>query len=156
MEQAPPDTSLQCGSRAPETSWVTDSHAPAPAPAAWYADPSAPGRLRWYDGTQWTGHVHPAAPPQYAALPPWSTAPPARDRSIEALLPVNRSGLAIAAGYAGLFAVLLVFAPVALLLGVLALRDLSHKPTVGGRGRAWFGVVAGGLGTLALVGVLLS
>lgn len=32
---------------------------PAPSPAAgWYQDPwGEPGRVRWYDGQQWTGHV---------------------------------------------------------------------------------------------------
>ncbi|MDX6670993.1 MAG: hypothetical protein QOI91_1356 [Solirubrobacteraceae bacterium] len=29
---------------------------PAP-PAGWYADPQAPGRWRWWDGTQWTDQV---------------------------------------------------------------------------------------------------
>lgn len=141
---------------------VTDFFAPSAAPAAavpagWYADPSAPGQLRWFDGIQWTGHVH--ATPQPVAPWPYGQpvgAAPVRDRSVEALIPVNRTGLSIAAGYAGLFAVLIVFAPIALVLGVLALRDLSHKPTVAGRGRAWFGVVAGGLGTIVLIGMLLS
>ena len=112
------------------------------AQPGWYADPHSAQHWRWFDGRQWTAHVAPAVPAQ-------------RDRSIEALLPVNRSGLAIAAGYAGLFAILLVFAPIALVLGVLALRDLSTKPTVGGRGRAWFGVVAGALGTLGLLAAIL-
>ena len=111
-------------------------------PPGWYADPHFPQRWRWYDGLQWTAHVAPASPAQ-------------RDRSIEMLLPVNRSGLAIAAGYAGLFAILLVFAPIALVLGVLALRELSTKPTVGGRGRAWFGVVAGAFGTFGLLVAIL-
>lgn len=132
---------------------------PAAPPPAWYADPQVPGQLRWYDGARWTEHTAPAAPPGYA--PPgyapagyapggWG-APAQRDRAMEALLPVNRSGLAIAAGYAGLFSILLIFGPVAILLGVLALRDLAGKPTVGGRGRAWFGIIAGSIGTLVLV-----
>jgi hypothetical protein len=132
------------------------------APAGWYPDPHLPGQLRWFDGAGWTGHVH-AAPPFTAAptlsVGPWGSGPPAwpaeRDRAMEAILPVNRSGLAIAAGYAGLFSILLVFAPIALVLGVLALRDLSSKPTVAGRGRAWFGIVAGALGTVGLVAVML-
>ena len=40
------------------------------------------------------------------------------------LLPVGRSGLAIAAGYAGLFALLILPAPLALLLG-LSLFEIS-------------------------------
>lgn len=129
--------------------------APVPAaPAAWYPDPSAPGLLRWFDGLQWTAHVHPASPPWPYAQPPLGAGE--RDRSREALIPVNRTGLSIAAGYAGLFALLIVPAPIALVLGVLALRDLSHKPTVAGRGRAWFGVLTGGLGTLVLIGWMLA
>ncbi|HEX5476012.1 MAG TPA: zinc ribbon domain-containing protein [Vicinamibacterales bacterium] len=67
------------------------------------------------------------------------------------LLPVGRSGWAIAAGYAGLFALLVVPAPLALLLGIVAVRDLRKRPTKHGMGRAVFGIVMGGLGS----GVLL-
>ncbi|MEO8263514.1 MAG: DUF2510 domain-containing protein [Pseudolysinimonas sp.] len=35
-------------------------------PPGWYPDTSAPGWQRWWDGTQWTEHVH---PPQYQAVP---------------------------------------------------------------------------------------
>ena len=31
----------------------------------WYADPDDPQSLRWYDGTQWTEHRTPAAPPSH-------------------------------------------------------------------------------------------
>ncbi len=67
------------------------------------------------------------------------------------LLPVGRSGFAIAASYAGLFALLVVPAPLALLLGILAVRDLRRNPKKYGMGRAIFGVVMGALGTCALV-----
>jgi hypothetical protein len=33
--------------------------APSGIPASWYPDPSRPGQLRWWDGQQWTEHVHP-------------------------------------------------------------------------------------------------
>lgn len=29
----------------------------------WYSDPHDASQLRWWDGTQWTGHVAPAVPP---------------------------------------------------------------------------------------------
>jgi restriction system protein len=33
------------------------------APASWYADPHGGGHLRYWDGTAWTSHTHPAPPP---------------------------------------------------------------------------------------------
>lgn len=130
-----------------ESGTTQSSAAATSAPANWYPDPYQQGYLRWFDGQQWTGHVSGPAPS-------WATPP--RNRRMEALLPVNRSALSIAAGYAGLFSILLIFAPLALVLGVFALRDLSTKPDVGGRGRAWFGVIAGVLGTFGLLAVLTS
>jgi uncharacterized protein DUF2510 len=53
-----------------------------PAPAAaqttaagWYADPGSPSRLRYWSGTAWTEHTHPAA--QEPATP--SSPPPAEE-----------------------------------------------------------------------------
>ena len=66
------------------------------------------------------------------------------------LLPVGRSGLAIAAGYAGLFALLILPAPLALVLGVLAVRDIKQHPHKRGMGRAMLGIVTGALGTALL------
>jgi len=57
------------------------------------------------------------------------------------LLPVGRSGFAIAAGYLGLFAVIFFPAPLALLFGILAYRDIKRNPKKSGMGRAIFGIV---------------
>jgi uncharacterized RDD family membrane protein YckC len=75
-------------------------------------------------------------------------------RSSDWLLPTGRSGWAIAAGYLGLFSLLLVPAPFALGAGVLGLRDIRRNPRLGGRGRAIFGIVMGSLFSIALVGML--
>lgn len=72
------------------------------------------------------------------------------------LLPVGRSGLAIAAGYVGLLSFLLIPAPFALVLGILAIRDIQAHPTKHGMGRAVFGVVAGALGTAGGVAILVA
>ncbi|HBN21882.1 MAG TPA: hypothetical protein DD412_01420 [Holosporales bacterium] len=72
------------------------------------------------------------------------------DIATKILLPVGRSGLAISAGYAGLFALLIFPAPLALLLGILAFYDLKKNPQKGGRGRMLFGLITGGIGTLIL------
>lgn len=75
----------------------------------------------------------------------------ADDPAVRMLLPVGRSGLAIAAGYAGLFAVIPFLAPIALLLGILAIRDLRKNPEKHGMGRAIFGLAMGIVFTLLLV-----
>ena len=71
------------------------------------------------------------------------------------VLPVGRSGWAIAAGYAGLFALLVIPAPIALILGIGAVLDLRRNPKKRGMGRAVFGILTGGLGTGLLVWLYL-
>ena len=76
---------------------------------------------------------------------------PADDVALRAVLPVGRSGWAIAAGYLALFSVLLVPAPFALAAGLLAMRDIKRHPEKHGMGRAIFGVVMGSLGVLVMI-----
>jgi DNA-directed RNA polymerase subunit RPC12/RpoP len=72
------------------------------------------------------------------------------------LLPVGRSGWAIASGYLGLFSVLLVFAPFALLTGILAVADIRRHSDKHGMGRAIFGIVMGVLGTIGLIALIIA
>jgi hypothetical protein len=72
------------------------------------------------------------------------------------LLPVGRSGRAIAAGYLGLVSVLLVPAPFALLAGVLAVRDIRRDAAQHGLGRAWFGILMGLAGTVGLILMMVA
>ncbi|MFY9825171.1 MAG: GYF domain-containing protein [Thermoanaerobaculia bacterium] len=128
------------------------------------------GDLVWTDGmAQWqpaatipgllpqTPVAMPPARPAYAAPPP---RPAGDDPMMRMLLPVGRSGWAIAAGYLGLFSLLGIFAPIALIVGIVAVRDIKKHPEKHGLGRAWFGIVMGGLVTLtlglALAGSLMS
>lgn len=76
------------------------------------------------------------------------------DPTVRMLLPVGRSGWAVAAGYLGLFSVLLVFAPFALLTGILAIVDIRKHSEKHGMGRAVFGIIMGVLGTILLLAIL--
>lgn len=64
-----------------------------------------------------------------------------QDAGFRLLLPVGRSGWAIAAGYLGLISVLAVPAPFALLCSIMAIRDIRKNPKKHGMGRAVFGII---------------
>ena len=78
------------------------------------------------------------------------------DPAVRMLLPVGRSPWAIIAGYAGLFAVLCFPAPIALVLGLIAVRDLKRHPDRHGMGRAIFAIVMGVLFTILMIVSLIS
>ncbi len=76
--------------------------------------------------------------------------PIGEDPGMRMLLPVGRSGWAIAAGYLGLVSVLCVPGPLALIAGLLAVRDMRRHPEKHGMGRAVFGIIMGALGSVGL------
>jgi hypothetical protein len=136
----------------------------------------APGDLVWTEGmAQWQPAAsipgliaqQPVPPPMYGTPPVPPGYAPARapvrppsmsdDPAMRMLLPVGRSGWAIAAGYLGLLSLLGIFGPPALICGILALRDIRQHPEKHGLGRAWFGIVLGSLGSLALaIGIIAT
>jgi hypothetical protein len=65
------------------------------------------------------------------------------------VMPVGRPGSAIAAGYLGLLSFFpLIGLPLGIggvVAGIMALKRIGREPELRGRGRAWFGIVAGGL-----------
>jgi hypothetical protein len=71
------------------------------------------------------------------------------------ILPVGRSGWAIAAGYLGLISVALIPAPLAVICSIIALVHLKKNPELHGMGRAIFGLVMGVLGTIVLLIALI-
>jgi len=75
---------------------------------------------------------------------------------MEYLIPIGRSGWAIAAGYLAFFALFLVPAPFALACGVMGLRDIQKNPEKLGKPRAIFGIVMGALGTAFLIFLFLK
>lgn len=78
------------------------------------------------------------------------------DVGMRLLLPVGRSVWAILAGYLGLLSVLGCPAPFALGCGIMALIDIKKNPQKHGLGRAWFGIIMGGLVTLLIVVMLFA
>jgi hypothetical protein len=89
--------------------------------------------------------------PQIPEQPQQPPLPPAQSGSdddwLKHVVPINVSGLAIAAGYLGLFSLLLLPAPFALLFGIFGLRDIGAHPGKRGKGRAVTGIIFGGLFT---------
>jgi Domain of unknown function (DUF4190) len=75
---------------------------------------------------------------------------PERPGSLDSMmLPVGRPASAIAAGYLGLLSFFpLIGIPLGIggvITGIVALKRIGREPELRGRGRAWFGIVAGGL-----------
>lgn len=82
-------------------------------------------------------------------MEPQKQKPIGQDAGMRVLLPVGRSGWAIAAGYCALFSVIGIGAPFALIFGILGVLDIkksakTDKPKHG-MGRAIFGIVMGAL-----------
>jgi len=78
------------------------------------------------------------------------------DPTIWGVAPVNTNTTAIVAGYLGLISVLVVPAPFALVLGVLALRQLRRNRKQDGYGRAIFAIVMGVVFTLVPLALLAA
>jgi|GEM_PF-1329407 len=70
------------------------------------------------------------------------------------ILPVGRSGWAIAAGYLALISILIIPAPLALITGIVGMIEIRRNPKKRGMGRAIFGIVMGSLGTAFLLFIL--
>ena len=78
------------------------------------------------------------------------------DAAMRILLPVNRSGYSIAAGYLGLISILLIPAPFALLFGFLGIRDIKNNDEKHGIGRAIFGIAMGAIFSILLLWVIIK
>jgi hypothetical protein len=79
------------------------------------------------------------------------------DPAMRWLIPIDRSGWAIAAGYLGLFSFFGGFlGPVAVIVSIVAIRDIKKHPDRHGMGRAIFGLIAGIIGTIILAFVIVA
>jgi hypothetical protein len=84
-----------------------------------------------------------------------STAPSSTDRM---LMPVGRPISAIAAGYLGLLAMFplvgILFGFLGVIFGIIALKAIGENPELSGKGRAWFGIIAGAIFCVLWIGLL--
>ena len=95
-------------------------------------------------------------PPLFQYLPKYPTVSVQSDlANLKWCIPVDVSVWAIFAGYAGLCSVLIVTAPVALILGIIALRNIRANPHLSGRGRAIFAIAMGTFFTILPVIIIL-
>jgi hypothetical protein len=99
-----------------------------------------------------------ASPGQFGPPP----ADPAQTAGMRMLMPVGRSGWAIASGYLGLLSIFpfigVLFGIAAVVTALAAMRDMKRNPHLHGMGRAIFGIVAGvlfsALWLLAFIGAM--
>jgi hypothetical protein len=96
--------------------------------------------------------IPPPLPPQAQSSKPQYLGDSAGMRM---LLPVGRSGWAIAAGYLGLFSLVVLPAPIALIISVIAILDIRKSKSSAhpkhGMGRAIFGLIMGIAGTAIIL-----
>ena len=88
-------------------------------------------------------------------LDPYMESDLGENAAVRMLLPVGRSVWAIIAGYAGLLSLTFIFAPVAIITGIIAIVDIRRHPKKHGMGRAIFGLVMGLLFTGAFVAMFI-
>ncbi len=101
----------------------------------------------------------PLAPAGAAGKPVIPAVPPGTQSILlagEPAGPLHLSPLARAAGWLGLLSLLLMPAPIALIVGALAIRDLRRHPTRHGFGRALFGLAMGTACTGLLLWLLIT
>jgi hypothetical protein len=135
--------------------------------AGWYADPSAPGRLRWWDGVAWTATTAPTAAPTPVAptlvapsLPQYGVAQPERWSPVDLLIPAERTMATRALVWGILSIPLFIAFPVplmALIFGIIGVVRAGRLERQGGvpvgRARSIAGIVLGGIGAVLFVAV---
>jgi len=91
--------------------------------------------------------------PQPAAAPSATNYDPA----MRALVPVGRSGYAIAAGYLGLLGIIVpLLGVVAIVMAWKGMKEIQQDPEKTGMGRVWVGFICGGIGTLISLMIIIA
>ena len=92
----------------------------------------------------------------FQSVPVYQSSDIGDDEGMRMLLPVGRSGLAIVAGYLGLFSLIIIPAPLALIFGILAVLDIKRNPKKHGMGRAIFAIVMGSIFSILLFVMIIA
>jgi hypothetical protein len=149
---------------------------PHAGPGQWYWDAGnqklGPVLLADLKARVHAGQIGPHTPVWTQGMPEWMPAgqlpvlflatgqpvPRADDNGLGILMPTGpQSGLSIAAGYCAIAGLLCgITAPVGVVLGFYGVRDLNRHPEKRGRGRAYTGIILGGLITLGWLGFLIA
>jgi hypothetical protein len=142
------------------TSTVPELAASLPVPAASWpvAPPPLPAGFASQQGFAAQPGFAPPPPHGHFGYPGMPHPPPGgTDPAMRWLIPIDRSGWAIAAGYLGLFSFFGGFlGPVAVIVSIVAIRDIKKHPDRHGMGRAIFGLIAGIIGTIILAFVIVA
>ena len=129
----------------PQPAYGPPQAQPSAPPAAHYGPPPGYGP----PGAQPVGYAGSYAQQQAPSI--------GADAGMRMLLPVGRSGWAIAAGYLGLFSLFGgCVGPIAIVISIIAMRDIKSHPERHGMGRAIFGLVLGIVGTIMLALILIG
>lgn len=85
--------------------------------------------------------------------------PEQKQQMKELILPVNRSGWTVAAGWIAIFNILIItsaiLGPISIILAIIGLHDIKKNPTKKGKYRAWFAIIFSVLTMLALTASVL-
>jgi sugar phosphate permease len=77
-------------------------------------------------------------------------------RLVSFIVPINTNWIAVLAGYLGLLSIILIPAPISVIVSLIALKKLKNNPGQYGKGRAWFGLIMGLIGTSVLAFFYIS
>lgn len=129
--------------------------------ADWYPDPWDQRQSRWWDGSEWTGHVRSDLPPppppqgvgQYQPPPGYVYPPQVQYQMIPAA--TKTSGLAIASLVLGILWVYWLGSILAVIFAFVSLSQMKKDPRIGGRGMAIAGMVLGWIGIATLLLVIM-
>jgi hypothetical protein len=82
---------------------------------------------------------------------------PEDNAALRMVVPIGQSPLALISGYLGLISLAFCFlGPVAVILGILGIRQIRNNPHMHGSYRAIIGIALGAISTVGLIAILVA